>query len=252
MAVAPPNSRTPLPATWLASPLSPPRLIAVSVLLVAGGALYCTLYCLIAFPPMHHGMMPVSYSAIWATFTFLPWFLAFEGAKRAMNGRGASRAARGAALTVAAACCSVGLELIANGYFDVRSRPLPFQVADQLPAFLVTAMAIGLGIWQRGLGRVADARDHESPLPPPDQIEWITAAGNYVEIRSGARLLIRRLTMREAEALLDPVQFLRIHRSALINRSHVEEWRSRTVRMRDGTILRVGDSHRRKLAAVAG
>lgn len=240
--------------TWIGRPLPFRHVVTASLALVAGGTLYCTLYCLIAFPPMHHRMMPVSYSAVWATFAILPWFVAFEVAKRCVAGRAmASVAKRGAGLVIATSICSVGLETIANAWFGVQSRTLTFQLADQLPAFLITAAAFGLAA-RRGASTPAGAKgEHDGPmLPPADQIEWIAAAGNYVEIRAGSRLLIRRLTMREAEALLDPARFVRIHRSALVNRDHVEDWRGRTVRMRDGTVLRVGDSHRRKLAALTG
>jgi hypothetical protein len=239
---------------WLSLPLSLPRLVTASLILIASGTIYCTLYCLIAFPPMHHRMMPVGYSAAWATFTFVPWFLAFEAVKRIAMWRPTTAvAAGGSGLAIIAACCSVGLETFANVYFGVQSRALPFQIADQLPALLVTATAFGFGAWRRATTQADVGGEYgDSTLPPPEQIEWITAAGNYVEIRAGSRLLIRRLTMRQAEALLDPAQFLRIHRSALVNRRHVADWRGRTVQMRDGTVLRVGDSHRRKLAALVG
>ena len=90
-------------------------------------------------------------------------------------------------------------------------------------------------------------------LPPPDMIDWIMAAGNYVEVHAGSRLLLRRLTMRQVEALLGTQGFVRIHRSTIVNRERIREWDgSRTLLLRDNTPLRVGDAYRRNLGRLSG
>lgn len=48
-------------------------------------------------------------------------------------------------------------------------------------------------------------------------IEWIDAAGDYMCVHAGTGTHIMRATMKRLEAMLDPQQFLRIHRSTLIN-----------------------------------
>jgi two-component system LytT family response regulator len=60
-----------------------------------------------------------------------------------------------------------------------------------------------------------------------DDISWIEAEGKYVRIHAGdARHLVRR-TMASLESALDPVKFLRVSRSAIVNIehvSHLEPW----------------------------
>lgn len=58
-------------------------------------------------------------------------------------------------------------------------------------------------------------------------IVWIQGASQYsrVHTTSGEHLLSRTLASLECE--LDPAQFFRIHRSAIVNASHVREVRSR-------------------------
>lgn len=50
-----------------------------------------------------------------------------------------------------------------------------------------------------------------------DEIDWIEAASNYVEIHSGSQSFLVRHTMNELEHRLNSKQFLRIHRSYIVN-----------------------------------
>jgi two-component system LytT family response regulator len=54
-----------------------------------------------------------------------------------------------------------------------------------------------------------------------EEIDWIEAASNYVEIHSGSQAFPVRHTMNELEKKLDPKQFLRIHRSFIVNLSKI-------------------------------
>lgn len=56
---------------------------------------------------------------------------------------------------------------------------------------------------------------------PADEIESIEAAGNYVEVHHGDRILLHRATMQAMEDELMPAGFVRIHRSALVRRSTI-------------------------------
>ncbi len=54
-------------------------------------------------------------------------------------------------------------------------------------------------------------------------IQWIEAAGNYARIHAAGRSHDVRETLSSLEGKLDPADFLRIHRSAIVNIQFVKE-----------------------------
>ncbi len=48
-------------------------------------------------------------------------------------------------------------------------------------------------------------------------IEWIEGAGTYVSLHVGGRELLYRASMNELAERLDPMRFVRIHRSSIVN-----------------------------------
>ena len=78
-------------------------------------------------------------------------------------------------------------------------------------------------------------------------IEWIEAAGNYVEVHGSGHASLHRVTMRELERALDPKMFVRIHRSTIVNVSQIAARISiggvPGVRLRNGTILKIGSRY---------
>jgi two-component system LytT family response regulator len=56
-----------------------------------------------------------------------------------------------------------------------------------------------------------------------DDIDWIEAAGNYLEIHAAGKCHLLRETMKDLEARLDPDRFVRIHRSRLVHRQRVRQ-----------------------------
>ena len=59
-----------------------------------------------------------------------------------------------------------------------------------------------------------------------DDIEWIAAAGDYAELHSGGRCHLLRETMNALDQKLDPLQFLRIHRSRIVRVGCIRELRA--------------------------
>lgn len=59
-----------------------------------------------------------------------------------------------------------------------------------------------------------------------EEVEWIGAAGNYVELHVNGRSFLLRETMNSVEHRLDPTSFLRIHRSTLVQSKSIVELRS--------------------------
>lgn len=84
------------------------------------------------------------------------------------------------------------------------------------------------------------------------EIDWIEAEGDYVRIhvRGGSHLL--RDTMKRLEQQLDPSQFLRTHRSAIVNLDRIKELHpffhgDYRVILKDGTELKLSRSRRQAL-----
>lgn len=89
------------------------------------------------------------------------------------------------------------------------------------------------------------------------EIDWIEAAGNYVELHVGPKTHLLRETMKGLEAKLDPCQFLRIHRSAIVNTRRIKElqprcWGDYRVVLLDGRRLTLSRSYRPKVQAALG
>jgi two-component system, LytTR family, response regulator len=85
------------------------------------------------------------------------------------------------------------------------------------------------------------------------EVKWIEAEDYYAAIHIGPRRHLIRESLISLEARLDPLQFIRIHRSALVNLAHVREIKSPMLGMtslllRDGTQLPLS---RRRRALVA-
>ena len=83
-------------------------------------------------------------------------------------------------------------------------------------------------------------------------IDWIEAADNYACLHCGRETHILRETMNDLEARLDPAQFIRVHRSSIVNLDRVRElqpWFRGDYRvvLKDGTQLTLTKNHREKL-----
>jgi two-component system LytT family response regulator len=56
-----------------------------------------------------------------------------------------------------------------------------------------------------------------------DEISWVEAAGNYVNLHAGSEAYVLRESMKNMETRLDPELFVRIHRSAIVNVNRIRE-----------------------------
>jgi len=76
-----------------------------------------------------------------------------------------------------------------------------------------------------------------------EDVAWIGAAGDYVELHAGGRSHLLRETMVSLEQRLDPAEFLRIHRSRIVRADSIQELRS--IENREFTVkLSDGSEHR--------
>jgi DNA-binding LytR/AlgR family response regulator len=59
-----------------------------------------------------------------------------------------------------------------------------------------------------------------------EDVQWIEAAGNYVELHLAQRRVLHRVAIGTLERHLDPAVFVRVHRSALVRIDQVEALRT--------------------------
>jgi len=88
-------------------------------------------------------------------------------------------------------------------------------------------------------GALAEAVDKNAPWPERlairdgpettcvdiDSIDWVDAAGDYMCVHANGDTYVLRGTMKRLEELLDPSIFVRVHRSAIVNRRRVTSMR---------------------------
>ena len=77
-----------------------------------------------------------------------------------------------------------------------------------------------------------------------EEIEWLEAAANYVDVHARGRSFLLRSTISNLERRLDPARFIRIHRSLIVNVDLVAQIRSDAhgdfnVTLNSGQVLRM-------------
>jgi DNA-binding LytR/AlgR family response regulator len=171
----------------------------------------------------------------WAIANVLPWLLSIEAGKRAAN--------------VMAAAVWLALAMLGSlvlGYlFAASAGDLGFEAVRRIPA--LAASAAGIALLRSGIDRQG-RNGRELPLLPR-QIDWVSAAGNYVELRAGARTIVHRSSIGAVESELAPHGFVRIHRSLLVSRERIAKVRPQDIILHDGTHLKIGKRYRTALAA---
>lgn len=89
-------------------------------------------------------------------------------------------------------------------------------------------------------------------LVPVDEIDWFESAGNYVRLHVGSERFLLRQTMHGLEQKLDPTQFVRIHRTTIVNLLRIRDTRPAShgdyiVVLQDGTQLQMSRAYRERL-----
>jgi two-component system LytT family response regulator len=90
-----------------------------------------------------------------------------------------------------------------------------------------------------------------------DEIDWIEAAGVYVQVHASGKTWLHRVSLAELESKLDSRQFLRIHRSTVVNRHRVRELHPHShgdfiVLLHDGTRLKLSRGYRKSVEVSLG
>jgi LytTr DNA-binding domain len=203
----------PVPAAWL---------VPLAAIVLTAGAAYC-----LGYEGLQGGIGGWPGSYLWSAYAVLPWLALFELVKRAEWERDRSFApAVLALLLVGTGIFSVGLEYLVDWLRGSRSAPVGLQLMRRLPAIAATMMLLLLARREQKAALAeapppASAGDAEALRRHAEAARWIQAADNYLELHLPGQVLMRRLTMHEAAAILEPLGFVRIHRSYLVNRGHV-------------------------------
>jgi hypothetical protein len=85
-----------------------------------------------------------------------------------------------------------------------------------------------------------------------EYIEFVSAAGKNVEIRSGNRDYTKRATMKELQDMLPPSQFVRVHRSYIVNIQEIDRISASrsgndVIVLRGGRRINIGKKYRSQL-----
>ena len=123
---------------------------------------------------------------------------------------------------------------------QVRSPAAPPAASPPAPAYLATVLV-------KTRGRVL--------LLSVVDIDWVETQGNYLALHAGPAVHLIRDTLTNLESRLDPERFARIHRTTLVALDRVQEVAAlsngdASVRLRDGTLLRLSRKYRAAAAAL--
>jgi two-component system LytT family response regulator len=109
---------------------------------------------------------------------------------------------------------------------------------------------------QRALKRLAVRSAGKTVFVDVEEIDWIEAAENYVQLHTGRAGHLLHVTMNTLERSLDPELFLRIHRSVMVNVKRIKELQPAlhgeyVVTLENGVRLQSGRLYNEKLKALA-
>jgi two-component system LytT family response regulator len=109
---------------------------------------------------------------------------------------------------------------------------------------------------QRSLKRLAVRTAGKTIFVDVDEIDWMEAAENYVQLHAGRAEHLLHVTMNTLEKSLDPDVFLRIHRSVIVNVRRIKELQpvmhgEYVVTLVNGIRLQSGRMYNEKLKALA-
>ncbi|MEP6764268.1 MAG: LytTR family DNA-binding domain-containing protein [Gemmatimonadaceae bacterium] len=100
--------------------------------------------------------------------------------------------------------------------------------------------------------RIPIKSDGRVTLLPVEEIDWIESDDNHVKIHAGTHTHLVRQTLQSMEQSLSPSEFVRVHRSSMVNVSRIKEiqpWFNGeyVVILRNGTQVKTSRGYRARL-----
>ncbi|HEY0626926.1 MAG TPA: LytTR family DNA-binding domain-containing protein [Allosphingosinicella sp.] len=190
-----------------------------------------------------------------------PWYVAIEICLRLLGAEDRSlmrRIAVPMVLLGTLIVSTLGERLVlSSGHIDVMAIALHF--FQRIPTLALVAIALAFfqarmaRSWRNGIDPSGAASSDGSDeftralVMGADEIDWVRASGNYVEVYGGGRSYVHRATLREVERALRGCAFIRIHRSTIVKREKIVATgggRAGWVQMADGSKHQIGPTYR--------
>jgi two-component system, LytTR family, response regulator len=107
------------------------------------------------------------------------------------------------------------------------------------------------------LKRVVVKSQERTVLLKMPSIDWFESCGNYVRVHSGKEQYLLRQTMATLESMLNPQEFVRIHRTAIVNLDAVKEIVAGShgeyaVKLRNGATVTLSRTYRNRIEPLIG
>lgn len=189
----------------------------------------------------------------WGAITILPWYLAFELNKRFLR-RIEDRRRRILAAGGALAGALIASALLQKALFAAHGHPLGplgLHIVVHLPESAIVALLSVVASLLSSRPIAPRAPAGELPIAP-ERIRWIKSAGNYVEIATPARIEMHRMTLADAERMLNAREFVRVNRSTIIARSLIVRVKpgakAGLLELSDGRVVPIGQAYRANFA----
>ena len=141
--------------------------------------------------------------------------------------------------TIVTAYDPSAVSAFASSAIDFLVKPFDaerFETALDLAKSVIARARLGLEVEERSsdreqqrsarrfLQRLAVEENEKIVLLRLDDIRWMQSSGNHIRLHMGKTSHLIRQSMKNLQALIDPNRFLRVHRNAIVNLDHVEEF----------------------------
>jgi two-component system, LytTR family, response regulator len=169
--------------------------------------------------------------------------------------------------TIVTAYDSSAVSAFASSATEFLVKPFDaerFEVALDLAKSEIARARMGLGADERSsdqeqqrparrfLQRLVVEANEKIVLVRVEDIRWMQSSGNHIRLHVGKTSHLIRQSMKNLQTLLDPNRFLRVHRNAIVNLDHVEEFHlppngNMFVKLNDGLCLPLRKANRAQL-----
>jgi DNA-binding LytR/AlgR family response regulator len=231
----------------IAAPLTPVRFGALAAFFAVAAASYCLAHGFVAGAEVDPRL-----SFGWGISSTLPWWCAWEAQKRV-----APRVAAFVLIAIAALAACATLQFALNVRFFPEDHGSFLELLYLRTPYALASVAAALILLQAKKPAAPAPALQPAPLALSvptrhgevtvlvAEIDYVKAAGNYVELATGDRTLLLRSTLRDLEGRLEAAGFERVHRSVLVNRSAIAGLRRDpkgrlTLKLKTGLELPIG------------